>query len=81
MPSLDNANPIVHAPTTNSSSSSSRRAGSDKKPLTVQSLWAEEGLELVDKDFTNNGSVSSVDGEDTEDGEEEEIDAEEIYGQ
>lgn len=79
MPSLDNANPIVHAPTAASSLPSSRRAAGEKKPLTVQSLWAEEGLELVDKDFAANGSVSGVDSDEGDD-DEEEIDQEEIYG-
>ena len=92
MPSLDNANPIVHQPPSlPSSTARANKIKSSKAAVTVQDLWAEEGIQLVDADFAKSpaspcspgqSSESGAEGvEEEEEEEEEEIDEEEVYGE
>ncbi|KAL7411589.1 hypothetical protein BDY24DRAFT_395404 [Mrakia frigida] len=89
MPSLDNANPIVHLPPSlPSSTARANKIKSTKAGVTVQDLWAEEGIQLVDADFAKSpaspcspgqSSEGDEDREEEEEEEEEEIDEEEVY--
>lgn len=80
MPSLDNANPIIQATTAVSSSvARANKSKSNPQAITVESLWAEEGIQLVDGDFAP-ASLSGVDTDESGE-EDEEIDGEEVYGQ
>lgn len=76
MPDLENANPVIHA--TSSKDVSFRRVGSTK-PLTFADLWTEEGADhVVEADYSSAAASEPEEG--NSEGDEEEIDQQEVYG-